>query len=199
MIKRILFHLFGVALVTVLMVFAVHQLLDIYTRQDQIITVPDIKGMSQERAEQLILNAGLKYEIVDSVFRRETLPGTILEQIPKAGTSIKQGRTLFLVMQARSVQQVNVPDLTDYSYRQAESLLRSLGFTYITTEEVNSQYKDLVLSIEYNGSNLLAGARVPIDARVTIYVGNGIPHAEVDEVSEEDGVLAPEDPDESFF
>lgn len=196
--KRILLHFLSICVISLILIVAVYQLLSLYTDKNKIVKVPLVEGVSEQEAARVLSSSGLYYEIIDSVFRQGGSPGAIIDQIPKAGSDIKAGRTLFLTMQAKSVQQVMVPNLTDYSLRQAESLLRSLGFTHVNVIEKNSLYKDLVLSVEYNGVTVESGKRVPITASVNIYVGNGLPEYHADTIMTDEEMLL-ENPDESFF
>lgn len=148
--------------------------LNLYTRHNQSISVPNVKGLQVEEAATFLSSAGLKYEVVDSVYRRGGTPGAIIEQIPKSSSMIKVGRTIFLTVQAKGQPMISVPDLTDYSQRQAVSLLEATGFTNIQIEEVASEYKDLVISVTYNNKPLSKGQKVPLNAFVRIQVGNGL-------------------------
>ena len=173
--------------------------LNFYTRHNQSITVPNVKGLQVNEAASFLSTAGLKYEVVDSVYRRGGTPGAILEQVPKASSQIKVGRTVFLTVLAFGQQMVSVPDLTDYSQRQAVSLLEALGFTNIQINEVYSEYKDLVISVEYNNKPLKKGQKVPIDAFVRMQVGNGIAEPAADSTDTVKPETKTPKSDESFF
>lgn len=172
--------------------------LNIYTRHDQTIVVPNVKGLQVEEAASFISSAGLYYEVVDSVYRRGGTPGAIVEQIPKAASQIKLGRTIFLTVQAVGQPMISVPDLTDYSQRQAASLLQALGFTNIQIEEVSSEYKDLVISVEYNNRPIAKGQKIPQNAFLRMKVGNGQAEAPADSTNGDEPVKV-ENSDESFF
>jgi len=53
-------------------------------------------------------------------------------------------------------QQISIPELADYSLRQAEALLSSMGFDQLSIEKVPSQYDGLVIAVEYKGRTLRA-------------------------------------------
>ncbi len=173
--------------------------LNLYTHHNQSITVPNVKGLQVNEAAAFLSTAGLKYEVVDSVYRRGGIPGAILEQVPKASSQIKIGRTVFLTVQAFGQQMISVPDLTDYSQRQAVSLLEALGFTNIQIDEVYSEYKDLVIAVQYNNKPLKKGQKVPIDAFVRMQVGNGILEPATDSIDSTQPETKGEKSDESFF
>lgn len=160
--------------VILVIVFGALFWLDGYTRHNQTVTVPALKGLQVEEAGAILRAANLNYEVVDSIYEKRGIPGSVLEQIPVDSSSVKEGRTVYLIVQAKAEQLVAVPDLIDYSQRQAEALLNSLGFTNIKVEEVSSDYKGLVISVEYRGLSLIGGQKIPKGAVLLMKVGDGL-------------------------
>lgn len=144
-----------------------------YTRHDQTIEVPDLKGLQLHEASVIIASRGMKYEVVDSVFQKNGAPGAILEQIPSGKSKVKEGRTIYLTIQAKNEPLVAIPDLVDASLRQAETLLNALGIYQINIVSVPSEFQDLVYGIEYKGTPLKGGQKIPKNSTVTLKVGNG--------------------------
>ncbi|PXV67535.1 PASTA domain-containing protein [Dysgonomonas alginatilytica] len=144
-----------------------------YTRHDQAIEVPDLKGLQIEDAAAMIAAKNLRYEIVDSLFQKDGVPGAILEQIPSGKSNVKHGRTIYLTVQARNEPLVAIPDLEDASLRQAETLLNALGIYQINIVSVPSEFQDLVYGVEYKGTPLKGGQKIPKGSTVTLKVGNG--------------------------
>jgi len=147
--------------------------LDSYTRHDQSITVPSLKGLQVEEVSAIVNSAKLKYEVVDSIYEKKGVPGSVLEQIPKENSQVKEGRTIYLIVQAKAEQLVKMPDLEDFSQRQAEALLNALGFTKIHIQEVPSEYRGIVISVEYKGIPVTAGQKIPKGSVLSIKVGAG--------------------------
>lgn len=158
----------GIALISITLFF-----INKYTRHNETIEVPDLKGLQVEDAAALITAKNLKYEVVDSVYQKEGVPGAILEQIPGGNSNVKYGRTIYLTIQAKNEPLVAIPDLEDASLRQAETLLNALGITQINIVSVPSEFQDLVYSVEYKGTPLKGGQRIPKGSTVTLKVGNG--------------------------
>lgn len=156
--------------------------LNIYTRHNHSAIVPGLKGMQVQDAAAIVSAAKLRYEVVDSIYRSDGVPGAILEQIPKEASKVKEGRTIYLTIQSVNEPLVAVPDLENASLRQSETSLRTLGFTNVTIEYIPSEYRDLVYSIEYKGQKLKAGQKIPKSSLITIKVGDGhdlfSPHSE---------------------
>lgn len=144
-----------------------------YTRHNETIEVPDLKGLQIQDAASIISSSNLRYEVVDSVYNQEGVPGAIVEQIPLGKSHVKEGRTIYLTIQAKTEQLVSIPDLEDASLRQAESLLKSLGFNRINIEKVPSQYQDLVFGVVYKGITVKPGQKIPKNSILTLRVGDG--------------------------
>lgn len=149
------------------------QWLDSYTRHGEAVVVPNVKGMNLRLAENELDKQSLKSIVIDSSYVKGIPPGAILEQNPAGGSKVKEGRTVYLTINADSAPQVAVPDIMDNSsLRQAEAKLRALGFK-VTDPEYISGDKDWVYSIKYRGRTLQAGEKVPHEAVLTLCVGNG--------------------------
>lgn len=168
--------------------------LNIYTKHSESVTVPSVKDLQVEDAAGILNAADLEYDIIDSLYQPGGTPGSILEQVPKAGSKVKKGRPIYLIVQAKKQQLVEIPLLEDYSQRQAEAQLNALGFNKIIVEEAPSSFKGIVLSVSYKGQILRAGQKVPKGSVLRMVVGAG-------GVVQSDSTNDEENPtiDQSFF
>lgn len=148
--------------------------LHIYTRRNKSVDVPQVKGLQMKEAKVLLKSKGLKFVVVDSLYNKDAIPGAIIEQVPTANSRTKSGREVFLTIYSTNPPELAVPGLVDYSYRQAEALLISMGFEQLTIVEVPSEYKGLVKAIEYRGRALQAEEKIPSGSPLTLIVGSGI-------------------------
>ena len=171
-------------------------LLNFYTKHNESITVPTVKGLQVQDAAGILESSDLRYEISDSIFQAEGAPGSIIEQIPKEQSKVKKGRTVFLVIKAKGVQLVSVPELKDYSRRQAEAQLASLGFNKVTIQEVPAAYKGLVISISYRGKQLTPNQKIPKGSPLVMIVVAGGDISEGDSITEQSDS---QDIEKSFF
>lgn len=171
----ILLNLLLMAAVGVFIIWLALGWLNIWTGHGHEEVVPDVKGQSYENARMMLEEAGLSVELSDSVYDNNARPGMVVDQNPKVNTRVKPGRTIYLTINAFSPKTVTVPTLTDMSARQARSILEGLGISAVEEESVISEYKNLVLGARYNGKRLTAGARVPVNARIILEVGDGMP------------------------
>ncbi len=146
----------------------------IYTRHNKSVDVPQVKGLQLKEAKILLKSQGLKFIVIDSLYDKNSIPGAIIEQVPSANSRTKSGREVFLTVYSIKPPVLAIPGLVDYSYRQAEALLTSMGFEQLTIQEVPSEYKGLVKAVEYRGRRLQPEEKIPAGSPLTIIVGSGI-------------------------
>ncbi|MCM1076782.1 MAG: PASTA domain-containing protein [Bacteroides sp.] len=171
--KRILLHIGLMLLVAIIIGWLAMMWLDVWTRHDDTIVVPLVKSTTFESASTILEDERLVAVLSDSVYDKNTRPGTVIEQNPKAGTIVKAGREIYLTINAISPKMVTLPTLTDISLRQAKSILEGLEIKNVVEKRVPSDFHDLVLGVYYNGHRLLPGARVPVSATIQLEVGEG--------------------------
>lgn len=160
--------LIGIAILVAVVVW--HKKL---TRHGDEVVVPQITGLYVEEAEILAQNQDLHIHVIDSTYSRSVPLGTIVEQNPRPESHAKRGRTVYVIVNAKTVRQIPVPDLHDVSCRQAEATLRALGLEVAEIEYEPSEYKDLVLEMKYNGQPIAAGQRISEGTALTLVVGFG--------------------------
>jgi len=147
--------------------------------------VPPVKTLSYGEAAARLDQHGLVAVLSDSVYDKSTRPGTVIDQNPKVGTIVKEGREIYLTINAFSPKMVSLPTLTDISLRQAKSILEGLEIKKVVEKRVPSDFKDLVLAVRYKGTRLSPGARVPVNATIELEVGEGKAEELIDTVGED--------------
>lgn len=163
----LLIMLVGCILIWIALIF-----LDGWTRHGETSTVPQIKGLSYAQASQLLNEADLSIEISDSIYERNTAPGTVIESMPKAGAVVKRGRQVYVTITAFSPKMVTISmPVMGVSSRQAVSYLEALGITSIRLVSVPSQYPDLVENAYSSNKTLTVGTSLPVTSSVTLEVG----------------------------
>lgn len=172
--NSILLNLIAIGIVGVLLLVLTLLFLNIYTRHGHNVNVPELHGLQAEEAKAILKSKGLSALIIDSIYKLDAVPGSVIEQTPKPGNRVKEGRSIYLTIYAYSPQQIAVPELIDFSTRQAVSLLNSIGFNDIAIEEVPAQYHGLVMSVEFRGRKLLPDEQIPAGSPLKLVVGSGI-------------------------
>ena len=153
--------------------------LGFYTNHGSGIPVPKVTGLSVENAIQRLSNEGFKYEI-DSIFRDDMAPGTITEQDPDAGTSVKENRVIYLTMVTRRAPPVNLPEVEQTPYISAAATLASYGLKIKDTVYKPDIARDMVLEVRYAGQAIKAGTKIPKGSAVELVLGDGAGASEVD-------------------
>ena len=169
----ILKHLLLLIIVVVALFAGLVFWLENYTRHDEQKLVPDVIGMTEENAATLILGRELNYDIVDSVFRTGAMPGAVVDQDPKAETFVKKDRKVYLIVNAKSAQMTDLPEVIDLSLRQAQALLTGADFKIKEAIYKPSDYRDLVLEVLYNGKKVKAGESIPTFSELVLHIGDG--------------------------
>ena len=169
----IVFNLVLAVVVSCAIVYGVLAWLDVYTQHNKAVVVPDVKGLKLEDAEEFFKSNGLRYNVIDSVYSENVSPGAIVELVPSAGSKVKEGRIVFITVNALTSQMGKIPDVEDLSFRQAYTLLKNNGFNAIKIEYVPGDFKDLVLSVEYKGRTLQTNEMIPLAASLTLKVSTG--------------------------
>jgi len=150
-----------------------------YTHHSEVISVPDVTSLTVDEAAVFFEKKGLRYKVVDSLHMKSRLPGAILEQKPDPGSKVKHNRFVFLTINASSDEKISMPDVKDYSQRQAVATLQAVGLRVADVEYVPSEFRDLVLDVRYNGRKIYTGSQLPKGSYITLVVGQGESHGEI--------------------
>lgn len=160
-------------LFVVMAVFGSLKWLDIYTHHGEAVAVPDLTGRSINEARNLLERTGLQYVVSDSNYVKTLPAGSVLECNPPVGQKVKKNRIVYLTINSLNIPLVAVPDVADNSsLRQAEQKLIASGFK-LGQEEYISGEKDWVYGVKYNGRQLNAGEKVPMESTLSLMVGYG--------------------------
>lgn len=144
------------------------------THHGQEITVPDLSRLSAEQAEEKLSELDLDYIILDTVdFKADYPKLTIVEQEPKAGSKVKEGRKIYIKINASTYTMVAVPDLIEKTYRQAVPTLEAVGLKAGDITYKPYLGKDMVLEIRMNGKKLKAGDKVLKSSKIDLVLGDG--------------------------
>jgi beta-lactam-binding protein with PASTA domain len=161
----------GAGIVLLILVFSS---LNIYTHHGQSTALPDFKGLTETQLQTLVKSRKLRYTIIDSVHIGNAPKGVVVEQVPKAGELVKKKRLVFLTINAWTEEQVAVPNLTDYSYRNAREILESFGLTTGDLVYIPSEYTNLVLGQHFQGKPVEPGTMVPKGTAIDLLIGRGL-------------------------
>ena len=158
------------AVLVLVFIFGTQFFLNLGTNHGESLNVPDFVGLTPKQAEVVAKEAGVRVDVVDSVFSK-TGRGKVREQNPVAGTAVKEGRRIQLVVNAKGVQKVSVPNVVGYSARQALAELNSRGLTLGQFIYVNDMATNNVLKQQYKGREVEPGTMLEAEASIDLVVG----------------------------
>ena len=144
------------------------------TRHGDFILVPDLIGKNIEEFQSELDELDLQYIISDSGnYNPEFKINSVLDQIPKANAKVKQGRKIYLTLNASDFEMIEIPRITGTTVRQARKTIESLGFVFGEIEYVDYIARDEVISIFHDGTELNEGDYLKRTSIIDFKLGNG--------------------------
>lgn len=150
--------------------------LDNYTSHGKYISVPAFQMLSPEEAGKVAASHQLRVTVVDSLYDETAEPGVVLEQYPLNGAHVKANRMIQLITNAHTPEKVPFPQLNNAPYRQSLQTLRAKGFRAGKISYAPSEFKNLVLSLQYKGKDILPGTLLRKGAVIDLVLGDGGGH-----------------------
>ena len=162
-------------IITALILFVVLVIfLRLNTRHGDFIIVPDLIGKNIDEFESELGELDLQYIISDSGnYNPEFKINSVLDQLPAANAKVKQGRKIYLTLNASDFEMVEIPKITGITVRQARKTIESLGFIFGEIEYVDDIARDEVISISHNGNELNEGDYLKRTSEIDFELGNG--------------------------
>ena len=154
-------NLVSMFFLSLFLIWFVTMSLSAYTHHGESITVPDLRGLTMQNVEKLLDSKNLDYVVADSSFTRDMLPDAIMEQFPKPGAKVKEGRRIYLTVNARTAPLVAIPNIVYNSLENALIQLESAGL--ILGEK---KYEP--------------GTKVPKGTAIDVVLGKGVGNTMVD-------------------
>jgi beta-lactam-binding protein with PASTA domain len=170
--------LLGVGSVIVVVLIAFFSL-SFYTNHGSGIPVPKVLGLSVDNATRLLTDQGFEYQ-VDSIFRDDYPPGTVIEQDPDAGTNVKENRVIYLTMVTRLAPPVTLPNIEQTPYVSAAATLASYGLKIKDTVYSADIARDMVLEVRFSGQPIKPGTKLPKGSALELVLGDGAGASEVE-------------------
>ncbi|WP_286767033.1 MULTISPECIES: PASTA domain-containing protein [Sphingobacterium] len=153
--------------------------LKIYTKHDESIAVPKVKGLHISAAIQALEDAGLEYQI-DSVYQMDAKPGMVIEQDPEQGFHVKSGRTIYLTIITQVAPEVAFPNIKDKTLIEATAILKNHNLRIGDTSYVADIARDIVLDAQFAGQSIRNGRMISKGSRIDLVLGNGLGANEVE-------------------
>jgi len=158
----------------VLLLFLLSILLGPLTRHGKNKTVPNVVGKSYEEAKKILSNSGFDVEVQDSIYTDTTAKGSVLRQVPDGDATVKISRTVYLTINRQVPPVVEMPNLIDFSFRNAELQLKNMGLRVGDTSYVPDFARNTVQEQHYNGSPIVPGTKIQQGSAIDLVLGDGV-------------------------
>jgi len=139
-------------------------LMPLLVHQRGAVIVPDLRGLSETLAEQTLDKMALGMRVVRSENHVEIPEGYVIAQTPRADESIKEGRTVEVIL-SLGARSERVPELKGLSLRQTRGLLErtNLAVGRVSRVSVDGPLREEVIaSTPPVGSELVEGSSVDL-------------------------------------
>lgn len=130
---------------------------------------PNLMGKSLNEAYKVASQTGVYLKKIEVNYDQNFAPLTIINQSPVPGTKIKEKSIIKIYITSELIE-VIVPDLTNYSLKEAEKILQEndLKKRYVSYMEAETIPLDLVISQSYP-----MGSKVPRGSGIDLLVCSG--------------------------
>jgi len=160
----------AIVLLAVLLI-TVQICLNVGTRHNKEITVPDFSGMPLSEAEHLAAVNEVRLDVTDSVSIKRLQRGAVFSQNPQPGSKVKKGRRILITINATSAQKVAMPNVVGLSLRQAMTELLSRGLKVGRLSYREDIASNNVLAQRIGGHEIAPGAMVETESSIDLTLG----------------------------
>lgn len=166
--RPILWNLTLIAVVLISLLVLSYIALAVGTRHGMRRTVPDFTGLGLKDAQYYAEKRGLKLIINDSLYVPAYPGGMVLEQLPKGGVAVKEGRKIYITINSFAQKKLPMPYVAGRSLRQAKNMLEGAGFGIERLEYVEDIATNYVLA------QYLGGVEITEQSDIKIEKGTGV-------------------------
>ena len=166
--------------------------LKIFTNHGAFETLPAVENMSYTQAVNVLHEEGFRVDIRDSVYNEDVKPGYVIEPFPKAGSSVKPGRKIFLYINAVHPREMIIDSdkgigeaLKGYSMRQGMAKIEELGFRHVKVVKVIGD-NDRIIKLTANGKTVMKMDKIPVTAEIVMEVYDNSLNAVNDSIQNEE-------------
>lgn len=149
-----------------------YELLPTLTNKDQVVTVPDIRGMTLDEAADFLKSKDLDFSVSDTAYNLDKPPLTILEHYPRPNSKVKVNRKINLIVNAQNPPTVLFPDLNGFSFEFAQRQLRTFDLRLGTIQYKPDIAHNAVLESKVKGQTILPGQRITKGTTIDLIIGS---------------------------
>jgi serine/threonine-protein kinase len=164
--KKILWWVVSLALAVLLFD---NLIMPLFVRKGEEFPLPDVTAITTEDARRMVEELDLELVIAGSEHSPARLEGTVLSQEPPAGTLVKRGRPVAVVI-SKGSELVRLPYLAGVTVRQASLSITDVG---LVPGDIEWVYSDSLPPEVVLATFPAAGALVPKGSRIQLLVNQG--------------------------
>lgn len=164
-------NLLAAFMIAVVLIAGAMIFLNIVTKHNQELSVPDLSNMTVEEARMAAEEAGMRIDVTDSVFVKRMRRGAVYRQNPVPGSKVKDGRRIALTINAVVPKKITMPDLIGFSTRQAKAELMSRGLTLGKLIYVQDMATNNVLRQLMGNRQIEPGTMIESESVIDLVVG----------------------------
>ena len=144
------------------------------TDHGKTLQIPAVLGMNYDKAKELLESKGFDVEIQDSVYFDTLPPLHVTKQFPEADAVVKKNRTVYLTVNRVVPPTIEMPQLVNLTFRNAEVTLRQYGLRLGDTIYRIDFAKNSVLDQIYNGETIRPGMKIQMGSTIDLVLGTGV-------------------------
>lgn len=155
------------------LIYLTFRWLEYHTQHGQEIAVPNVMNKSVQEAIKIFDDTGLDYEVDSLQYDPKYKPFQVLKVSPIAGSHVKSGRTVKILVNPKTWAKVVVPDILDRYKGLAFRQLEQVGLKVGDTIYEPSIQRDAVLRMMFEGNTLKPGTQLPRFSVIDLVIGTG--------------------------
>ncbi len=165
-IMKVLYYFIGFILFVILMDQVV---MPWYVSLGDELQMPDVTEKNVTEAQKELTRRGFHVVLADSVYDSSYPPGTVVEQMPVAASTVKAGRNVYLTV-SNGEKPIKMPNLFSKSPEEAKLRIKQMGLKLNT---ILYSYSDLYPEGAVIGQSFPQGQEVKRGTKITITVSLG--------------------------
>ena len=177
--KSFLFNLILIGIVCLVLYWLFFASLGWITAHGKEVKVPNFIGQDGAKAISKLEDMGFRVDI-DSTYDPTKKSMEVLDQQPNVGANVKNGRTIFLILNKKNAPTIAMPNLVNLSFRSAEMMLKNNKLILGDTSYVPDLANGAILSQMFEGKEIAPGTSLPQGSKIDLVIGDGLGNREFD-------------------
>lgn len=168
--KQFLKNLGLMAIVFLVILIIAFVLLNLYTRHGAEYIMPEIEGTYINEVGDIEGMEHFEVVVIDSLFTPGEKAGKIVSQDPKAGSKIKKGRKVYVVITSSTGEPIPMPNCKDQSVRSAVNQLTNAGLRVGKFIFNVGDFNNVVVGQRHNGQPINEGDQIQRGEEIDLVV-----------------------------